>query len=239
MTAAEGNDSSSFNILTVCTMNICRSPAMEFRLLRKIAECEAVAAPTSPPAGCEITVASAGTSALVDSPGCELSLAYAGTAQADHRSRALTPQILGEVDLVLTAAWAHSSVTVAMAPRLRDKVFPIRLAARLASYVVGSQALDIARAKARGEQIDAEDVGNLAMVPALPEDQVGRLRWLVSEMHEARGLAPRPAEDNLPYGVDDIPDPHVLGYNLHELSGQMIAESVSQLSDAAVEVLRV
>jgi protein-tyrosine phosphatase len=218
-----------FNILTVCTMNICRSPAMELILLRSAQEkCSA---------GSAITVQSAGTDAIAGMPGCELSLAYAGSAELGHESRQLTEGLLDDVDLVLTAAWSHAAKVVSLEPQIRSRCFPVRLAARLATYVVESDVLTIAQAKAAGEVIDRESAGQLAMVPALPVDQLDRLRWLVSEMNESRGIAPRPPEHNLPYGVDDIPDPHVLGYNLHELSATMIAESIAQFVSAAEIVI--
>jgi len=217
-----------FSILTVCTMNICRSPAMELRL-RNAAEQKC--GPDS-----LIEIHSAGTDATAGTPGCELSLAYAGSAEPGFESRVLTAAALEDVDLVLTAAWPHAAKVTALQPQMRTRCFPVRLAARLATHVIASDALTIAVAKANGEQIDAEASGQLAMVPPLPADVIGRFRWLVSEMNEARGIAPRPPEDNLPYGVDDIPDPHVLGYNLHELSATMIADSINDLV-AAVEVV--
>ncbi|NQU38183.1 MAG: hypothetical protein HQ526_11400 [Actinobacteria bacterium] len=216
---------SSFNILTVCTMNICRSPAMEL-LLQKQIEQKCGADPLA-------TVSSAGTDARPGMPGCELSLAYAGSAELGHESRQLTADLLNGIDVVLTADWSHAAKVVALLPQVRSRCFPVKLAARLATYVVGSPALAIAQAKAAGDTIDPEQAGPLAAVPALPADPTDRLRWLVSEMNEARGIAPRPADDNLPYGVDDIPDPHVLGYNLHEMSAAMISESIQALTSAA------
>jgi len=223
--------SGHFNILTVCTMNICRSPAMELRLR--------TAADQKCGQGSEslVQIHSAGTDAIAGTAGCELSLAYAGSAEPDFESRVLTAELLDEVDLVLIATWQHSAKIVPLQPQIRSRCFPLRLAARLATLVVASQALPIAVAKASGEQIDSETAGQLAMVAALPGDAAGRLRWLVSEMNEARGIAPRPPEDNLPYGIDDIPDPHVLGYNLHELSATMIAESTQSLVSAAEVVV--
>ncbi len=221
--------SGGFRILTVCTMNICRSPAMELLIRSRVEQACADDA--------MVTVSSAGTDARPGMPGCELSLAYAGSAELGHASRQLTAELLAGIDIVLTADWTHAGKVVALQPSVRSRCFPVKLAARLAAYVVGSEALVIARAKAVGEAIDSEALGTLAMVPALPADSVGRLRWLVSEMNEARGIAPRPEEDGLPYGIDDIPDPHVLGYNLHEMSAGMIVDAIDALATSVNSVL--
>lgn len=56
-------------------------------------------------------------------------------------------------------------------------------------------------------------------------------------MDVARATAPQPTPTNLPYGVEDIPDPHVLGFNLHEMSAQMIIAAVDEMVAAAAKVL--
>lgn len=75
-----------------------------------------------------------------------------------------------------------------------------------------------------------------ALVSALPEALVARRAWLVSELDASRGLAGRPTSDTSSpgptrarrrsrgsdaprgavFGPDDVPDPHVLGSELHE-----------------------
>ena len=93
--------------------------------------------------------------------------------------------------------------------------------------------------KTLGELIDNDFSRPETLTDPLPVDPLARLRWLVVQMDAARGLAPAPTATKLPYGVEDIPDPHVLGFNLHEMSADMIKDAVAELSIAACTVLQV
>ena len=90
----------------VCTGNICRSPFIE-RLLR-------VSVPGSS------VVTSAGTEALVGEPMdpavAELVRRQGGDAEG-FAARQVTAEMVGEVDLVLTATRAHRAAVAFMQPK--------------------------------------------------------------------------------------------------------------------------
>ncbi|MBD2758039.1 low molecular weight phosphatase family protein [Yimella sp. cx-573] len=94
-------------ILTVCTGNICRSPYMERVLATQLA-------------GRGYTVASAGTRALVDYPIEPQSLQrlqQLGIDDGGFRSRQLTPEMIADADLIITATRHHRAEVVTMEPK--------------------------------------------------------------------------------------------------------------------------
>lgn len=113
--------SDDFAILTVCTGNVCRSPLAE-RMLRARLD------------GAPVTVASAGIGALVgmgiDGPSA-LALTELGVDAAGHRARQLDPAMIGQADLILTAATAHRSAVVRTVPLAFRRSFTLREFARL------------------------------------------------------------------------------------------------------------
>lgn len=219
----------TFRILTVCTMNICRSPAMEVSLQDAAQACGA----DGPP----IHVVSAGTHATPGAPSCDISLAHVGHASREQTARELTGALLAETDLVLTAERKHANAVASIAPQYGSIAFPVRMAARLAGWIVAGGSLDVAIRKADGEHFERDFSEPQTLVNPLPNGDVARLRWLVEQCDGARGLVPAPAPTKMPYGVDDIPDPHVLGFNLHELSAEMITAAISDLTAAVMVVL--
>ena len=101
-------------ILTVCTGNICRSPAAELLLAREL-EGHAV-------------VSSAGTHAMVDSPIPEemlLELRADGIDGAAHRGRLLTEQVMKEADLIVTMTREHRQRAVQIAPSALKRTFTL------------------------------------------------------------------------------------------------------------------
>ncbi|MEP7764640.1 low molecular weight phosphatase family protein [Sanguibacter sp. 25GB23B1] len=123
--------SSPFTVLTVCTGNVCRSPAAE-RLL---------AARLGPASG--VVVSSAGTGALVGAsiPTPMAMLVTAAGASPDaFAARQLTEQILRESDLVLTLTRGHRARVVDLWPGAVRRTFTLRELARLAE-AVGPHAL--------------------------------------------------------------------------------------------------
>jgi protein-tyrosine phosphatase len=124
-----------FNILFVCTGNICRSPFAEIltraliadRMGRRGAAC--------------FTVSSAGTHGLVGAPMDELSRAELapwrldGAAADGFAARQLDPRIVGCADLVLTAERRHRSFVVGLEPRALPVTFCLRELARLLDLV--------------------------------------------------------------------------------------------------------
>ncbi len=224
-------DEAVFRVLTVCTMNICRSPALAV-VLRRRASC------LSLPAG-SIDVQSAGTHAIAGAPSCDISLDMVGEPNRDLLSRELSETDLVDVDLVITAARSHLSVVVALRPGLRPVCFTARQAGRLATWVVQSGALDVGQQKAAGAEVVINREVPATLAEPLPLGTLARLRWLVTEMDAARGLAPighdevgLSADD-----VDDIPDPHVVGFEEHRLSADLVLASMGLLARAAAHVL--
>lgn len=116
-----------FEILTVCTGNIARSPLAAQLLVARLG------LPTS-----AIGVGSAGTGALVGEPmteeAAELSRRYGGNP-VHHRARQVTAALVEGADLVLTATRAHRSEVVSLAPRAARYTFTLRQFARLVESV--------------------------------------------------------------------------------------------------------
>lgn len=116
---------STFNVLMVCSGNICRSPIAE-QLLR------------ARTAGHSIVVSSAGVIADPGAPMTEeaarVSRRYGGEPDG-HRARLLTRAHLGDADLVLTATRAHRGTVVQLVPRMSRRAFTLSEFARLVSAV--------------------------------------------------------------------------------------------------------
>ncbi|MGY1750490.1 arsenate reductase/protein-tyrosine-phosphatase family protein [Modestobacter sp. SYSU DS0511] len=114
-------------VLTVCTGNICRSPAAELLLAARFAD--------GVPG---VAIASAGTAALagrpVDPPVADL-LRAAGVAPDRFRARQLVPGHLREADLVLVMTAAHRSAVVSVEPAALRRTFLLRELAGIAASV--------------------------------------------------------------------------------------------------------
>jgi protein-tyrosine phosphatase len=175
-------------ILYVCTANICRSASAEQLLIAAVA---------ASPELVGIEVRSAGTQAMPGSPGCSLAPALAGHA-AEHRSQALTADLVEWADLILPAARDHRPSILELVPTSRTRTFTIRQAGRIADWIVDSGMVAAGRERlaaggeggAWAERFAAGDPRQ--DVQALPEDLAGRRAWVVSEMDAARGLAGAP-----------------------------------------------
>ena len=114
-----------FNILIVCTGNICRSPIAEQLLRERLHQ----AAP-----GGHFRVRSAGTQALVDrgmTPEAREQSQRYGVAQNNHLARQLTSELIAEADLVLTATRQHRGDVVSLLPRANRYAYTLNQLARL------------------------------------------------------------------------------------------------------------
>ena len=128
-------------ILIVCTGNICRSPFIE-RLLqcrldeRWLDERRSVRGRSDR----TILVHSAGTGALtgwaMDERAAAQLVAHGGDP-AGFRARDLTPALIAESDLVLTATRAHRGKVATMDPRALRRVFTFRDFADLVAEIDG------------------------------------------------------------------------------------------------------
>lgn len=221
----------SLQILVVCTANICRSPAaaavLSYEMGRRF--------------GAEVSVWSAGTEALAGSSACELSGALVGTypqriaeegdhilEYSEHASRVVSPADLRRSDLVLTMDRSHRSRLAQLLPAARSHTFTLRQAAGIAGAVAAHVA----------------DGELPAGAPPLPPGRTDRLRWLIAELDAARGLTPvRPGnnppqqDEGLHWHPDDVPDPHVVGYQIHPMTVELIEQCVRDLT-AAVDTIR-
>lgn len=134
-------------VLVVCTGNVCRSPYIERRLVQMLA-------------GTGVEIASAGTRALVGAPIEPGSVTALGEVHADaagFAARQITPDLLRDADLVVTATQRHRHEVVALLPRalrrtfslgeladlLRDVDLGVEMAAREEHAPTGSSPSDV------------------------------------------------------------------------------------------------
>ena len=156
----------SFEILTVCTGNICRSPLAE-QLLR------AGLSDIAP-----ISVASAGTYAMVGSgmtpEAAALSAEFGGLGAESHRARDLTPALVDAAGLIFAMSREHRRAIVELRPRAARTTFTLREFARLADGITDDE---------------------LEYLAALPLSSVTeRLAELVLAVAARRGLVERPED---------------------------------------------
>lgn len=113
----------TYQIVFVCTGNICRSPAAERLLADRLSNIP------------EIVVSSVGTGALVGE-GIHIPMAHlleqSGIASGPFHAREASVETLADADLVLGMTRRHRSAAVALAPRLVTRTFTLRELARLA-----------------------------------------------------------------------------------------------------------
>jgi protein-tyrosine phosphatase len=103
------------HLLIVCTGNVCRSPYIERRLAQLLGHTG-------------IVITSAGTDALVGAPIEPSSASRLRAVSAepdDFAARLLTPAILDEVDLVLTATREHRAAAVRLQPKALRYTFTL------------------------------------------------------------------------------------------------------------------
>ncbi|MBO1767492.1 low molecular weight phosphatase family protein [Allobranchiibius sp. GilTou38] len=140
-------------VLVVCTGNVCRSPYIERLLRASIGDLG-------------VQVSSAGTMALVGEPMSEESaelLTQGGVDAEGFVARQLTPAMVEQADLVLTATREHRSEVVRTAPRGLRYVFALADfsdlvgAADVPSGVSGVAGL-VALASSRRGEVEARDV---------------------------------------------------------------------------------
>ena len=144
----------AFDLLFVCTGNICRSPTAELMAAARL--------PRE-----HFRVHSAGTYGLEGyaiEPGAARELTALGIGSEAFRARRLTEAHVRDADLVLTATREHRGAVVTLEPRALPKTFTMREFARLLAHVEAPQtgataerarALVAAVAAARGRHAAA------------------------------------------------------------------------------------
>lgn len=196
------------HILTVCTANICRSPAAAELLRRGLSDILP-----------HLAINSAGVEALVDRPACSIAATLIAGDSDGHRSRQVLRQDIQGAELVLALDRSHRSALAQLDPGGRPKTFTLRQAA------VASTA--VAKDLGRGRVPDG--------APPIPGDPAERFAWWVGEIDAMRAFVPaKPAKVTASEWVDplDVPDPHVVGFEHHQLAVDLIDAAVASLVES-------
>ena len=189
-------------ILIVCTGNICRSPFIERLLQHELDE-------RLPGPGHGLTVRSAGTGALVGSamdPRASAQLIARGGDPSGFRAREISPAIIAESDLVLTATRAHRGKVALMSPKVLRRVFTFR---DFADLVAG--------------------IDRSAHAGATPADPGSWVRQVAEQAAARRGLKPPLAPDQA-----DVVDPYRREDEVFVTMAQQIVASMPAVVRALV-----
>jgi len=182
-------------ILIVCTGNICRSPFIE-RLLQRELDSRGTGL------GHGIIVRSAGTGALVgsamDAQAAAQLVAHGGDPSG-FRARQLTPALIAESDLVLTATREHRGKVARMSPAAMRRVFTFRDFADLVDVIDGA--------------------GVLAGAASAPSGRRDWVRQVTDKAAASRGLKPPLVPD-----LADIVDPYRREDEVFATMAQQIVE---------------
>jgi len=185
-------------ILIVCTGNICRSPFIERLLQHELGE-------RLPGSGPGVIVGSAGTGALVGSamdPQAAAQLTAHGGDPSGFAARDLTPALITESDLVLTATREQRGKVARMSPAAMRRVFTFRDFAHLVAGVDGPRAL-------------------AGAAPLSPRE---RVRLVTEKAAASRGLKPPLAPD-----LADIVDPYRREDEVFAIMAQQIVEPMNSV----------
>lgn len=134
------NRGDRFTVLVVCSGNICRSPIAEQLLRSRLG---GASAPW-------VRLLSAGTIAqdgtAMTPEAAEVSRRYGGDPSG-HAAVAVTPQLVDDADLILTAAREHRAEVVSLVPRASRRTFTVREFARLLGAIDADELSAIANAE--------------------------------------------------------------------------------------------
>ena len=111
----------AYEVLFVCTGNVCRSPAAERLLRRDLVRVGGGIAGLS-----GVDVSSAGTGALVGdpvSPPMAVLIEKAGADASNFTARQLLPPLVRGADLIITMTGAHRRETVTLVPAAVQRTF--------------------------------------------------------------------------------------------------------------------
>jgi protein-tyrosine phosphatase len=153
-----------FQILVVCTGNICRSPMVE-HLLRDALTAE----PSSPAAAFEVGSAGVrGWDGAPMDPPAAAELRRLGGDPSGFRGRSFSAALGGRADLILTATADHRRLVLQEVPQALRRTFTVLEFAHLVSAVDGvagaagspSELVSRAAAQRGAARIDAYDLGD-------------------------------------------------------------------------------
>lgn len=155
------SDPAAVRILTVCSGNICRSPAAALLLAAAF--------------GPEVDASSAGTIALPGLPVVpEIAQLLADDQVPSHhfRSRRLDERIIAQSDLILALTREHRSRVVSLVPQALRRTYTLKELARLGALAVAADELsDAPRTPAgRLRALTAVAARHRRPVPALEDD---------------------------------------------------------------------
>lgn len=219
-----GSGAANVRIVTICTANICRSPALASQLRAAVAGLPLA-----------INVSSRGVNVLEPGrPRCPRIPEILQLPIEPGGSNGLSATDVSDAELVVTATGAQAGSIVRKHPGDRRKVFTVAAFADLAEWIVRS-SLPIAILKARGADL-VELTTFEQGIAALPVEPVERIRWLVTEADASRGLAPVSYDQSTP-DAGDIPDPHGVGDHVHEQAAALITTNVDRIGAAIAAVL--
>lgn len=182
-----------YTLLTVCTGNICRSPAMERLLAHHFSGEEG------------IRVHSGGTYAHDGEdmqPPMKQRVRQYGADTENFVADQLTPQMVRESDLILTATRVHIEDILADVPEAEDRTFTVREFGRL---LESADAGRIREAVRRGRSVPERLA---ALVP------------LIAEQRKSMGSAGR---------EDDVVDPYMLPDDVYDESFRQLREPIEAL----------
>jgi protein-tyrosine phosphatase len=206
--APKGGASSSptIEILTVCTGNICRSPLAEQVLRSRLRPLD-------------VRVASAGTSAMIDSPmtpeaaRIAASLGVAADDSAAHRGRWLTERELITPDLVIAMTREHRKSIVELSPARMRSAFTVREFERLASGVT--------------------DVELKTAADAAGTDPHARVRAALEVLNARRGGVEPPSDP----AADDVIDPYRRSWETYQRSTAQLLPGLNEVTRVLRSVL--
>jgi len=188
-------------ILIVCTGNICRSPFIERLLQHELDERTRQHQPGGRPGSdAGFLVCSAGTGALVGSamdPQAAAQLVAHGGDASGFRARDLTPALVAESDLVLTATRAHRGKVALMSPKVLRRVFTFCDFSDLVDGIDGLSS------------------------PVAPRDPRVWVRQVAEKAAASRGLKPPLVPD-----LADIADPSWRGDEAFAAMAHQVVESM-------------
>ena len=180
-----------YAILCVCTGNVCRSPAAQLMLAARL--------------GPSVTVASAGTLALVGrpiEPPMAVHLTAMGLQTGGFVARRLTAADIGAADLVLGLTRGHRAEAVELAPAVVRRTFTLLEFARLLSQIQPNE---------------------------LPRTSVAdRLRTAAGLAAARRRMVVGPMD------ADDVVDPYRLAQEVYDQSFSAIRTAVDTIADRLV-----